>query len=278
MSDKARGVLIHSAYKIVRALAVMLLKKGVSYSVFSDIARKAFADAAQDFEVEGRKLSDSRVAILTGLSRKEIKRLKELVDLDVLTYEKKHNRAARIVTAWSREKKYLTSAGKPRVLPVSGESPSLHELVTEFGGGVPTRAVIDELSRVGAIVQSRKSYWRLENSAYLPSDSDTTVMNVLGADVPLLVKTINYNLEADPGEKFFQRKVMYQEIPQAEARMFREYASNETFKLLKRLDRWLAEMVASLPNNGVSDEKRYKIGVSAFYFEDEQSKKVANEK
>jgi len=278
MSNKARQVLVNSAYKIVRALAVMLLKQGISYPIFSDIARKAFTDASQDFEVEGRKLSDSRIAILTGLSRKEIKRLKELADFQDATYEKKHNRAVRIVTAWNREQKYLTSAGKPRVLPVSGNSPSLHELVTEFGGGVPTRAVIDELSRVGAIVESRKGYWRLENPAYLPKDSDAAVMNVIGADVPLLIKTINHNLEADPKEKLFQRKVMYQEIPETEARKFRKYAADESFKLLKKLDRWLAKTATRLSDKNANDEKRYRVGISAFYFEDKRDEEVDNER
>lgn len=275
MTKSVSNILNRSVYTIVRSLATMFLKRGMSYAVFSELARAAYIDAATEFELDGRKLSDSRISVITGLSRKEVKRLKSFEPQDVPAEDLRHNRAVRVITAWAREQKYLNSKGKPRLLPVSGESPSLHELVTEFGGGVPTRAVIDELCRVGAIIESKKGYWRLENPAYLPKDSDTAAMNILGVDVPLLIKTINHNLDVEPEEKLFQRKVMYQEIPETEALQFKKYAADESFKLLKKLDKWLANVAEEHADNPTKGENIFRIGVSTFYFEEQQNNNSA---
>lgn len=272
MKHSAKQFLARSAYRITHALARMLLREGMGYAVYSELARSAFVDAASEFDIEGRKLSDSRIAIMTGLSRKEVKRLKGKGGDDFFDDDSRHNRAVRVVTAWNREKKYRTKKGMPRVLPLIGESPNLSELVTEFSGGVPVRAVVDELSRVGAIVETRQGRWRLENSAYIPKSSHETVMKILGTDVPLLIGTIDHNLDVPQQQKRFQRKVCYDNVAVEDAELFRRYASDESFKLLKKLDQWLARAEENQrlkdKNNSAQKLETYTMGVGIFYFEE----------
>lgn len=269
MKNTARDFLVRSVSRITYALAKLMLREGVSYAMFSEIARGAFVQAAKEFdEIEGRKLSDSRISIITGLSRKEVKRLRELKTMTFSDDDARHNRAVRIVTAWNRQAKYCTRQKKPRVLPLHGGSPSLSELVEEFGGGVPLRAVVDELNRVGAITETRPGHWRLENPAYVPNQSAETVMKILGTDVPLLVDTIHFNLEADQSNKRFQRKVLYDNMTEKDTREFQKYATAESFILLKKLDRWLAKREADPDLDPVDSSERMKTGVSIFFFEE----------
>lgn len=269
MNNPAREFLVRSVSKITRSLAKIMLRQGISYAMFSEIARGAFVQAAKEFDdIEGRKLSDSRISIITGLSRKEVKRLRDQEVTGFLDDDARHNRAVRVVTAWNRQEKYCTTQRKPRVLPLHGDGPSLSELVSEYGGGVPVRAVVDELSRVGAIVETRPGHWRLANPAYVPNESTETVMKILGTDVPLLVDTINFNLEAKQDDKRFQRKVWYDNITQKDAKRFKTYAAAESFALLKKLDRWLAKHEADPELNPVDSSERIKTGVSVFFFEE----------
>ena len=77
--DKTQQIITRSVMKILRPLARILLKNGVSYGVFTDLARKAFVTVAtDDYGTRGRKASVSKVAILTGLSRKAVKQLRDI--------------------------------------------------------------------------------------------------------------------------------------------------------------------------------------------------------
>ena len=66
-----------------RALEMLLLpvvrlalKRGLAFGRFSEMLKRAYVAAARrDFTVPGRKLSLSRVAVLTGMTRKEASRL-----------------------------------------------------------------------------------------------------------------------------------------------------------------------------------------------------------
>lgn len=269
MKNAAKELLIRGVAKITQSLARLMLREGISYAMFSEIARGAFVQAATEFDdIEGRKLSDSRISIITGLSRKEVRRLRHDAEIGFLEDDARHNRAVRVITAWNRQEKYCTRQRRPRVLPLDGESPTLSELVNEFGGGVPVRAMVDELNRVGAIVETRQGYWRLENPAYVPNESAETVMKILGTDVPLLVDTIHYNLDAKQSDKRFQRKVWYDNITRKDTKRFKKYAAAESFVLLKKLDRWLAQHEADPDLDPVDPTERTKTGVGVFFFEE----------
>ena len=68
-----------SLRKILCALIRTLLRNGMAYGEFDQIARKCFVDVAyQHFSSAEKKQTVSNVAILTGLNRKEVKKLHEL--------------------------------------------------------------------------------------------------------------------------------------------------------------------------------------------------------
>ena len=61
------------------SLVRTLLRNGISYGEFDQVARKYFVDVAyRDLAPAGKKQTVSNVAILTGLNRKEVKKLSEL--------------------------------------------------------------------------------------------------------------------------------------------------------------------------------------------------------
>src|SRR3972149_9569723 len=88
---------------LLRPLVRLLLRNGASYGTFSDLAKRVYVDVAtEEFGIPGRKQSKSRVSILTGLSRKEVLRVKRLPPTDDLGAGERYNRAARVVAGWGR--------------------------------------------------------------------------------------------------------------------------------------------------------------------------------
>jgi len=130
----------------------MLLRKGVSYGTFADLAKWIYVDVAgKEFGIKERKLSTSRVSVVTGLSRKEVMRVRQLPRPDDRESTERYNRAARVIAAWRRERDFQSADGKPAVLPMAGSGATFSELVKCFSSDVPARAILDELMRVGAV-------------------------------------------------------------------------------------------------------------------------------
>lgn len=250
--------LLAATIRILRPLARILIRNGVPYAVFSELARWVFVDeATQSFPVEGRKQTTSRVSVLTGLSRKEVGRLRKMPSPEDEATVERHHRAARIVSAWWHDPAFLDETGSPAPLPFEGDRGSFHALVAKYGGDVPPRAVLDELSRVGTVERGPDGTVRLLQRAYLPDglDAEQERLAILGADTAALIETIDHNLTSPPDQRYFQRKVAYRGVPVWAVAGIRDYGALRAQTLLEDLDRMLS---ASIENRGSRNARRDK--------------------
>jgi len=258
--------------KLLRPLARILLRHGVSYHTFSDLAKWVFIDvASKEFGIKGRKQSTSRVSVITGLSRKEVKRVQQLPRPDDSASTEKYNRAARIITAWRREREFVDAEGEPALLPMSGSGATFSKLVKRFSGDVPARAILDELIRIGAMEHLDDGRLRLLAQAYVPESSKADKLHILGTDVSLLISTLGHNLEPDPAGPLFQRKVAYDNLPDEILPAFRKLSARKAQDLLEKLDRWLAQRDRDMAPT-VKGKGRNRAGLGVYYFEEPYSK------
>ena len=287
MNEKHLKSLYAAVIKLFRPLVRILLRNGVSYSTFADLAKWVYVDVAtREFKIEGRKQSTSRVSVITGLSRREVMRVRQLPRPDVDASTERHNRAARVIAAWRRESDFLDAKGHPAELPMEGQGATFSELVKRYSGNVPPRAILDELMNVGAVERSADGRYRLLTRAYIPKNIDTHKLNILGTDVGHLISTIHHNLSPESREPLFQRKVAYDNLPDEALPKFRKLFSKKAQSLLESADQWLAQRdldtaptasdTASIEDDTTllaKDTGRNKAGFGIFFFEEPVSKK-----
>jgi hypothetical protein len=271
MNEKHQKPLVAAVIKLLRPLARILLRNGVSFSTFSDLAKWIFVDVAtKEFGIEGRKQSTSRVSVITGLSRREVMRVRQLPRPDVSASTERHNRAARVIAAWRREPDFLDAKGKPAVLPLEGRGASFSELVKRFSGNVPPRAILDELIYVGAVEQREDGKISLLTRVYIPRNIDAHKLNILGTDVQYLIATIDHNLKPENTEPLFQRKVSYDNLPDEALPKFRKLFTKRAQSLLESADQWLArrdrDVTPSVKGTGSN-----RAGFGIFFFEESNS-------
>lgn len=267
MHDKHQKPLVAAVLKLLRPLARILLRNGVSFSTFSDLAKWTYVDVAtQEFGIEGRKQSTSRVSVITGLSRREVMRVRKLPRPDVTAGTERHNRAARVIAAWRREGDFQDSGGNPAPLPMEGEGATFSELVKRFSGNVPPRAIFDELIHVGAVERRDDGKIGLLTRAYIPRKIEAHKLNILGTDVQHLISTIDHNLNPDTSEPIFQRKVSYDNLPDDILPKFRKLFAPKAQRLLESADRWLAARDRDL-NPAVKGSGSNRAGFGIFFFE-----------
>ncbi|GIX49229.1 MAG: hypothetical protein KatS3mg131_3440 [Candidatus Tectimicrobiota bacterium] len=275
MSESTTRALSAAVLRLLRPLVRLLLRHGMPYGAFADLAKRVFVEVAlKDYAIPGRKPSISRVAILTGLSRKEVQRVLRLPLPDDAQAIAQYNRAARVLTAWARERDYVDAAGNPLPLPLEGEGPSFARLVRQFSGDVPPRAILDELLRVGAVRRDAQGRLHLLARAYVPQRGDVEKIGILGTDAQELLSTLEHNLTCAPGEAWLQRKVAYDNLPVDVLPALRRLAAAQGQALLEELDRWLAARDRDTsPAAGGQGRARASIGI--YYFEERLTEEEA---
>ncbi len=271
MDDNQQKPLVAAVIKLLRPLVRILLRNGVSFSTFSDLAKWIYVDTAtKEFGIAGRKQSTSRVSVITGLSRREVMRVRKLPRPDVTASTEKHNRAARVIAAWRRESDFHDSRGRPVRLPMEGEGASFSELVKRFSGNVPPRAILDELINVGAAERRQDGKIALLTRAYIPGNIEAHKLNILGTDVRHLIATIDHNLNPETSEPRFQRKVSFDNLPDHVLPGFHRLFNKRSQTLLENADQWLAQRDRDI-NPAVKGGGRNRAGFGIFFFEESTS-------
>ena len=260
-------VLYGAILRLLRPLVRLSLKKGISYGTFTSLLKWVFYDVAKkDLIIEGRKQTQSRISVITGFSRKEVKRLSELDPPTTRLQKEQYNRAARVISGWRRDNDYMDDQGRPIAIPIVGEGATFETLVKRFSGDMPYRAVLDELTRLGALKLESGNRVRLVQEAFMPTADEAIKFHILGTDVGFLISTIGHNIDPDKQQPFFQRKVYYDNLPDEVLADLRRMSGISAQKLLDDLDRYLAindrDVYPELEGTG-----RNIVGIGIYYFQ-----------
>lgn len=270
--DGARAELIRAGRAILRPLVRLFIAHGLTYPAFNRLVREVYIEVGtRHFSLPFKKQTDSRVALVTGIPRKEIGQIRrgqapvlgESVPLD-------YGVATRVVGRWVGDEKYRDASGNPLPLPYEpkGEGPSFSGIVFEVGGDIPPRAVLDELIRVGAVALSPAGEVRLIERAYIPVRGTEEKLAILGADASELIGAIAHNIDAPSGEAFLQRKVYYDNIGSQALPELRQRVREAGGAFVQSINALLASYDRDRnPYAPGGTRKRAVVGV--FYFEED---------
>jgi len=268
MSPRHAQPLIAALTALLRPLVRILLRHGIPCDVLSAVARRVYVHvAAEEFVLPGKKQTISRISILTGLTRPEIRRIMATADVEDQEATDRYNRAARVITGWLRDKEFHDKAGAPRALAIEGEKGSFGALVRRYSGDLLIRAMLDELLRVGAVCKTDDGRVRLQARFYVPEQSETDKLHILGTDTADLIATIAHNLNAQALPRY-QRKVMYDNVPVEAVEEFQGLSADRAQAFLEGIDRWLSKRDRDV-NPAVNGTGRKRVGVGVYYFEDD---------
>lgn len=253
---------------ILRSLARLLLRQGISFGEFSEMARRAYVEVAfRDFTLPGRKPSIARVAVITGLHRKEVVRLSApLSDSPESNETMNSNRAQRVVNAWLTDRRFRDKSGAPRELSLKNGKGSFHELVKDYSGDITGRAILDELIRQGVVEKTDQRTVRLNAQGFVPSSDNAEKVHFASVHVRDLLETIQHNLSCDPSEAHLQRQVAYHDMPVSVIAEYREFNRKKSEQLIRELNDWLSERKSQLPKN--VREPCGRVGTGVYYFEE----------
>lgn len=247
----------------LRPVARWLLRSGVTWKEFAELSRSVFVQTAhEEFGIRGRPTNVSRVALLTGLARRDVRRALDETRMPLPAVEEALNHASRVLTGWHLDSEFLTPDGRPRVLAPQGEHGSFAQLLRRYAGDIPTTALVKELVKSGSIERLDDGSYRALRRYYMPRAMDGRAVERSGSVLADLATTIEHNLAREPDEPSrFEGRAQNRNIDPRHLPSFRAYVEREAQAMLERVDDWLSTHEAPAGEAGL----RLGIGVYAIH-------------
>lgn len=197
---------------LMTPLIRILLRSGITLQEFSGVLKDVYVTVcAREMTIPGRKMTLSRVAIATGLTRREVAKIVRSEGKTQWGVGSNAGLAASVLEAWHSDPKYLAPYGFPRDLKIDGteEVPTFEDLVRRFSADVPHEVLVGELIRVGAArLLEGGQYLRVQKRTYIPTDMTAEMIQIFSQAVRRYIETVDYNLgRGRSQDKRFDRMV-----------------------------------------------------------------------
>lgn len=198
MQESQQKKVLGAFQLVLRPVVKILLRYGIGYNEFAETVKTAFVDVGStEFGIRGRPTNISRVAVMTGLTRKEVRRLRTKIESGEDAVVVKSTPITEILHRWHAEDEFLDSQGRPATLPFSGGRGSFSSLVKQFGGDVPAGAMRTELLRVGSVELNEKGELSVKLRSFWPSDHTGKLESALVHHVYPLLSTVAFNTDTE---------------------------------------------------------------------------------
>jgi hypothetical protein len=276
LSDKLKNAALIAFRLALRPLVRVLLRNGVTFKEAAEVCRQTYVEVARrDYGVHGRSTNDSRVAILTGLSRHEVRRARESMAEDEPPALQRMNKATRLLGAWHNDTAFCDASGKPSSLMFDEDPNSFTELCRCYAPDIPPTAMLKELQRVGAVMEITDGTYRPTMRYFMPDSQDPDAVLRSGSVVEDLGNTIAFNLDhgKDAHDKEsveptrFEGRATSANVRVSAVSEFRSYIEEELQSLLERVDGWLARHETTTTSK--RPERSVRLGVGVYQIQDD---------
>ena len=267
-SGPASELLLRSLSRLLRPLVRLLIQNGITYPVIAELVRDLFLDVAlRDILRDARARTDSRVSLLTGVHRKEIRRHRAGAAQPEPTPEVV-TLSSQIIARWLGAAPWAEGAA-PRPLPRSapaGEA-SFDGLVEAVTKDVRPRAVLDEWLSQGLVQLDEHDRVVLNVSAFVPRPGRDEQMFYFGRNLHDHIAAAAANVTAAATAPFLDRSVHYDALPATVAGQLEAMGREAAVRMLLDINRH-AMALAENADPAAGPTRRVNLGVY-LYVEDE---------
>lgn len=262
MADELKQAAIASFRLLVRPVVSLMLRCGVTFKELSEVLRLVYvAVATEEYGKFGRPANISRVAILTDMSRRDVRRARELLAQDSDTADRslvRMSRATQVLSGWYQDADYIDARGRPKLLRLEGPR-GLEELVRRYAPDLPATALIKELKRVGAIRETASGRFRAVSRTFIPAPLDPDAVIRAGEVVSDLTRTIAHNLGDPEKPARFERRAMSRRVVRVSRRAFERFVESRGMEFLEDVDAWLVEH-----ESNDEDRRMIRLGIGVY--------------
>ncbi len=249
----------------------ILLRSGITFQEFGGVLKDVYVNVcAREMTLPGRRMTLSRVAIATGLTRREVAKIVRSEGKTQWGVWSNAGLAASVLEAWHSDPQFLAPYGYPRDVKIDGTDvvPTFEDLVRRFSSDVPHEVLIGELVRVGAArILEGGMYLRVLKRTYIPTDLTAEMIQIFSQAVRRYIETVDYNLGRGKGlEKRFDRMVYPDDgLRLVDVEIFQQEIREYLETVIQEIDQKSATYPRPERKKG---EKSVQVGVGIYFYQE----------
>ncbi|HIG69923.1 MAG: DUF6502 family protein [Myxococcales bacterium] len=260
------AAVLRAARVLLRPLVRLLLESQITYPVFGDLLKEIMIDVAEsDLSITNRRQSDSRISLVTGIHRKDVKRLRRERVQAKPPVPSAIPLGALLVSRWTGDPRFLTAEGSPLPLPRMPSpdgGPSFEELVTRVNKDIPARSVLDEWIRQSIAESDEEGVVRLRMGSFVPEEGLEAKIHFFGRNLRDHVASGAHNLLGE-GSPFFDRTVFYDRLSKESADELDRAARKAGATMLRNINR---RAFALQEQDEGRENTTYRATVGAYFY------------
>ncbi|UTW06541.1 DUF6502 family protein [Pseudomonas benzenivorans] len=258
--------LLPALQHVMRPLVRLMLKKGVTYNGFAELLKAIFVDVAErEFRLDDKPPTDSRVSLLTGVHRKDVRRLRAKADEPDVALPEIISFGAHLVSVWLNSTPFCERPGSP--LPLArlastNDQCSFDALVAQVSKDIRARVVLDEWLRLGVVRLDDQDRVHLETKAFIPQKGFDEKAAYFQHNLHDHACAAVHNL-TESGAPFFERSVHYDSLSPAAVCQLREAVQAEGMQVLIGFNQLAAELEE---RDAPAPDARQRITIGLYFY------------
>ena len=267
LSIDARKQLLYAVRRLLRPIVRLLLRVGISFDEFADVACGAYVESAIRDRPNGIRPTRDRVAFVTGLSRQQVDYYTDNEWALPVTGPTPARVVREVLHRWHNDPNYVGPYGIP--LELEFDAPPgrcFQSLVAEVDSTVGAGKILEELFRVGAVAHSGEKHYRATTRWVIsPETLSPLSIEYFGDTLTHLAHTIEHNFNlVDTESKRLERRVFADRgLPRKFLQSFEAYARERASQFLSDVDDWIARSGTADSNESASNVD---AGVNVFLY------------
>ncbi|MBC7635565.1 MAG: hypothetical protein H7251_08175 [Acetobacteraceae bacterium] len=253
--------------RLLRPLVRLAIRAGITFPVLEDLLRGLFVDVAQnDILPDTKSRTDSRISLLSGVHRKEIRRLR-LAPQALLETPPIVTIASQIIALWLGRAPWMDADGYPRPLPRGDAETSFDSLVESVTKDMRPRAILDSWLADGIVTVDADDHICLNQAAFVPAPGQAAQLFYFGRNLGDHIAAASANITAPGVPPFLDRSLHYDRLPHDVADKLAEIGRVAAQKMLLEVNRAALRLTEGTdqPNQPT---RRVNLGVYLFIDDD----------
>jgi Family of unknown function (DUF6502) len=200
--------LVQAIKRLLRPLLKVFIAHGFTLPILTQLLKELYVEVAEaEFPLPGRPQTDSRISLLTGVHRKDIRVLRgrgPTPDLPPAAI----SRNAQMIALWAGAPEYRDASGAPLPLPKTGKAPSFESMALSVSTDIRARVVLDEWLRLGIVRIDDEGLIHLNNAAFIPREDFAELSYYFGRNLRDHIAASAHNLSGNQ-PPMLERAVYY---------------------------------------------------------------------
>jgi hypothetical protein len=264
--NTTQSVLLRAIRRVLKPLVRLMLKNGITYPMVLEDLKQLFVEVADaEFKLEGRSQTDSRLTVLTGVHRKDVKRIRDqnLGDCKYTSSNLKPNLGAQVVAQWLGNPKFLNPNDLPLALPRTGPSDQANfdALVGMVSKDVRARPLLDEWLRTGIVKLDPEGLVVLNREAFIPADDLEQSAEFLAMNVHDHLAAAVNNLDPK-SQRFFERCAFDDKLSAEQVQALHEFVRKHGMDFLRSVNK----QSVKLEKAPQPSEPNYRVNTGVYFY------------